>query len=72
MPHPYTPEEVKQFLGLVGYYRKFIPPYADIARPLNALTRKDTEFEWTDICQGSFDLLKAMVSEEQIVVHPDP
>ena len=44
MSCPYTPKEVKQFLGLVGYYRKFIPRYADIARPLNALTRKDTEF----------------------------
>ena len=49
MPCPYTPKEVKQFLGLVGYYRKFIPQYADTARPLNALTRKDTEFEWTEI-----------------------
>ena len=39
MPRPYTPKEVKQFLGLVGYYRKFIQRYADIARPLNALTR---------------------------------
>ena len=55
MPHPYTPKEVKQFLGLVGYYRKFIPHYADIARPLHALTRKDTVFEWFDICQKSFD-----------------
>ena len=72
MPHPYTPKEVKQFLGLVGYYRKFIPQYADIVRPLNALTRKDTEFEWSDICQRSFDLLKAMVSEEPILVYPDP
>ena len=72
MPHTYTPKEVKQFLGLVGYYRKFIPRYADIARLLNALTRKDTEFEWTDICQKSFDLLKAMVSEEPILVYPDP
>ena len=62
IPLPYTPKEVKQFLGLVGYYRKFIPRYADIVRPLNVLTRKDTEFEWSDICQRSFDLLKAMVS----------
>ena len=40
MPHPYTPKEAKQFLGLVGYYRKFIPQYADIARPLNALMQR--------------------------------
>ena len=71
MPHPYTPKEVKQFLGPVGYYRKFIPQYADIARPLNALMRKDTEFKWTDICWRSFDLLKAMVSEP-ILVYPNP
>ena len=36
------------------------------------LTRKDTAFEWSDICQRSFDLLKAMVSEEPILVYPDP
>ena len=71
MPHSYTPKEVKHFLGLVGYYRKFIPQYADIARPLNALTRKDVEFEWTEICQKFFDLLKAMVSKEPILVYPD-
>ena len=68
MPRPYTPKEVKQFLGLVGYYRKFMPHYADIARPLHALTRKGTVFEWSDICQKSFDLLKTMVSEEPILV----
>ena len=72
MPCPYTPKEVKQFLGLVGYYRKFIPRYADITRPLNALTRKDVDFIWTDICQKSFELLKTMVSEEPILVYPDP
>ena len=72
MPRPYTPKEVKQFLGLVGYYRKFIPLYADIARPLNTLTHKDVEFVWTDMCQRSFDLLKTMVTEEPILVYPDP
>ena len=72
MPCPYNSAEVKQFLGLVGYYRKFIPRYADIARSLNALTRKDVEFVWDDICQRSFDLLKAKVSEEPVLVYPDP
>ena len=45
MPPPKTPKEIKQFLGLVGYYRKFIPRFSDLARPLNVLTRKDVPFE---------------------------
>ena len=51
MPHPYNLKEVKQFLGLVGYYQKFIPRYADIVQPLNALTRKDVHFVWTDMSE---------------------
>ena len=42
---PKTTKEIKQFLGLVGYYRKFIPRFSDLARPLNALTRKNIEFK---------------------------
>ena len=48
---PKTPKEIKQFLGLIGYYRKFVPRFSELARPLNALTRKNTEFEWTQKCQ---------------------
>ena len=50
VPPPRTPKEIKQFLGLIGYYRKFVPRFADIARPLSALTRKDMLFEWTLQC----------------------
>ena len=72
MPAPKTPKEIKQFLGLVGYYRKFIPRFSDLARPLNALTRKDVLFEWTSICQKSFELLKASLMSEPILTYPDP
>ena len=44
---PKTPKEIKQFLGLIGYYRKFVPRFSDLARPLNVSTRKDVEFQWT-------------------------
>ena len=72
MPPPKTPKEVKQFLGLIGYYHKFIPRFSDLARPLNALTRKDVPFEWTPICQESFELLKISLMTEPILNYPDP
>ena len=53
MPAPTTPKEVKQFLGLIGYYRKFVPRFADISRALTALTKKNAEFKWTEQCQKS-------------------
>ena len=48
MPAPRTAKEVKQFLGLIGYYRKFVPCFADISRPLTKLTRHNVVFEWTE------------------------
>ena len=50
MPAPRTPKEVKQFLGLIGYYRKFIPKFSDVARPQTNLTKKDMPYEWTPEC----------------------
>ena len=61
MPPPKTPKEVRQFLGLVGYYRKFVPKFADIARPLTNLTKQDVKFEWSEKCQKTFQLLKDML-----------
>ena len=58
MPAPKDAKEIKQFLGLTGYYRKFVPRFADISRPLTTLTKKDQKFEWTPACQKSFELLK--------------
>ena len=72
MPLPKTPKEMKQFLGLIGYYRKFIPRFSDLTRPLNTLTRKNEEFEWTQKCQESFELLKHSLMTDPILVYPDP
>ena len=72
MPPLKTPKEIKQFLGLVGYYQKFIPRFSDVAGPLNVLTRKDIPFEWTPICQESFELLKTSLMTEPVLTYPDP
>ena len=72
MPPPTTPKEVKQFLGLIGYYRKFIPRFADIARCLTTLTKLDQLWEWTEQCQKSFELLKQTLMEHPILKYPDP
>ena len=72
MPPPKTSKEVKQFLGVIGSYRKFIPRFSDLAQPLNALTRKNVSFEWTPICQESFELLKSSLMKEPILTYPNP
>ena len=69
---PKTPKEIKQFLGLIGYYRKFVPRFPNLVRPLNVLTRKDVEFEWTPMCQESFELLKTSLMTDPILTYPDP
>ena len=72
MPAPTTPKEIKQFLGLVGYYRKFIPRFADIARPMTNLTKQDVPFEWTIQCQASFEMLQEALITSPILKYPDP
>ena len=72
MPRPKTPKEVKQFLGLIGYYRKFVPRFSDIARSLTNLTRHDTEFTWTEKCDKAFKHLKELLMEHPILRYPDP
>ena len=72
MPAPRTPKEVKQFLGLIGYYRKFVPHFADISRPLTKLTRQDVTFQWTEECLKSFNHLWELLMEYPILRYPDP
>ena len=68
---PKCVKEIKQFLGLTGYYRKFVPTFADISRPLTRLTKKETIFNWTPECQKSFELLKLYLCGEPILKYTD-
>ena len=72
MPPPTDVTWVRKFLGFIGYYRKFIPRYSDIARPLTNLTRKDEVFDWSGACQGAFEMLKEALLKEPILKYPDP
>ena len=72
MPRPKNQKEVKQFLGLIRYYRKFVATFADISRLLNKLTRKDEEFKWIPECEKCFNMLKDYLQEAPILRYPDP
>ena len=63
---------MKQFLGLVSYYRKFVPCFSDIARPLTQLTRKNEGFNWSTECDKCFHMLKDYLQEAPILRYPDP
>ena len=67
MHPPTTPKQVHAFLGLVGYYRKFIKDFAKIAKLLTLLTRQPVKFEWTPAHQEAFIKLKHSIIEAPIL-----
>ena len=71
MPAPCNSKEVKQFLGLIGYYRKFVPCFAALSRPLSKLTCKDKVFEWTQECKKAFATLKEKLCAQPILQYAD-
>ncbi|WMV46245.1 hypothetical protein MTR67_039630 [Solanum verrucosum] len=56
-PRPLTPSNIRSFLGLAGYYRRFVNGFSSIASPMTKLTQKKAKFEWTDECERSFQTL---------------
>ena len=61
MPALRTAKEVKQFLGLIGYYQKFVPRFMDISRAMTKLTCHNVVFEWTDKCAKAFNHLRGLL-----------
>ena len=72
MQPPTTPKQVRAFLGLVGYYRKFIKGFAKIAKPLTLLTRQQVKFEWTPVHPTAFLHLKRSNSSGTYPALPQP
>ena len=68
---PRNVTEVRSFLGLAGYYRRFVKGFSMIATPMTKLLQKDVKFEWTEKCQKSFDQLKTYLTEAPILVQPE-
>ena len=67
---PRSVTEVRSFLGLAGYYRRFVKGFSVIASPLTKLLRKGVMFEWSDKCQNSFEQLKEMLVEAPVLTQP--
>jgi hypothetical protein len=66
---PQTVSEIRSFLGLAGYYRRFIENFSKIAKPLTTLLEKGKEFKWTDACQNSFEeLMKRLTTAPMLAM----
>ena len=70
-PQPSNMREIRSFLGLCSYYRRFIPDYSHVAKPLTRLTEKSKSFDWTDECQHAFDCVKKLLMTTPVLAHPD-
>lgn len=69
---PKNLRQLRRFLGMFNFLRKFIPSAASIEAPLTALTRKDTPYEWSEQCQNAFDRLVELASTVTQLHYPSP
>ena len=63
--------EIRSFLGLAGYYRRFIEDFSRLAAPMTRLTRKEVKFEWNDLCERAFHELKRRLTSAPILIVPE-
>ena len=63
--------KIRSFLGLVGYYKRFIEDFSRLAAPMTRLTRKGVKFEWNDLCKKAFQELKRRLTSAPILIVPE-
>ena len=68
---PTSVSEICSFLGLAGYYRRFIENFSKIAKPMTELLKKDTKLKWTEHCEASFQELKKRSTTAPVLALPD-
>ena len=68
---PTSVGEIRSFLGLAGYYRRFIENFSKIAKPMTELLKKGTKFNWTKECEASFQELKKRLVTAPVLILPD-
>jgi hypothetical protein len=68
---PTSVTEIRSFLGLAGYYRRFIEGFSKIARPMTTLLQEDKKFEWANACERSFCELKRRLTTAPVLVLPN-
>ena len=70
-PVPMSVENVRSFLGIAGYYRRFILNFASRAEPLSALLRAEAPFVWSEACEQAFNDIKTALQQPPVLCHPD-
>jgi hypothetical protein len=68
---PKNVPEIRSFLGLAGYYRRFIEGFSKIVKPLTSLLEKGRKFKWDDKCQACFEELKKKLTTAPVLIMPD-
>jgi hypothetical protein len=68
---PNNVSELSSFLGLVNFYRSFVPRFSGLCEPLYRLTQKETKWQWTKECQTAFDEVKRTLASSEVLAHYD-
>jgi hypothetical protein len=68
---PKSVHQVWSFLGLVGYYRRFIPNFSKISKPITELLKKDTKYVWSKDCDEAFQMFKKLLTTSPVLAQPD-